>query len=101
MDVFKFIVSLRGKFYKKTQEPFIKLITVYTKDGIVTDVGITAKSERMKKARCVGLCEERKIIKFEDEGFKIMNPSNMDIQHGSFMLIYYFDQRELKVFKTD
>lgn len=101
MDVFKFIVSLRGRFYKKTQEPFIRLITVYTKDGIVTDVGITAKGERMKKARCVGLCEERKIMKIEDEGFKILNPGNIDIQKGCYELIYYFDKKELKVFKID
>ena len=52
----------------------------------------------MKKARCVGLCEERKIIKFEEEGFKIMNPKGYDIQKGCYELIYYPDKRELKIF---
>ena len=100
MDVFKFIVSLRGSFYKKTQEPFIKIITVYTKDGMATDVCITAKYERMKKARLVGLCEERKIIHLDNET-QIANPEGFDIQHGCYELLYYLDKREIRVFKID
>ena len=100
MDIFKFITSLRGKFYTMTQQPFIRLITVYVKDGKATDVGITAKGERMKKARLVGLCEERKIFKLDDET-EILNPGNFDIQKGSYELIYYLDKKELKIFKFD
>ena len=100
MDIFKYIISIRGSIYKKTQEPFIRLITVYTKDGIVTDVGITAKRERMKKGRLVGICEERKIIRIED-GQKINNPEGYDIQKGSYELIYYCDKKELRIFKID
>ena len=99
-DVFKFITSLRGKFYTKIQEPFIRLITIYTKNGKATDIGITAKPERMKKARLVGLCSERKIIKLDDE-IEILNPGNIDIQKGSFELIYYLDKKEIKAFKID
>ena len=105
MDIFKFIVSNRGSIYHKTQEPFIKIITVYTKDGVVTDIGITAKPERMKKARCVGLCEERKIIHIADagkeDGTKILNPDGYDIQKGSYELMYYLDKKELRIFKLD
>ena len=100
MDVFKFIVSIRGTIYQKTQEPFIRLITVYTKNGQVVDVGITAKRERMKKARCVGLCNERKIVHI-DNGAKIANPGNIDIQKGSFMMIYDFPKKQMEVFKLD
>lgn len=100
MDIFKFIISKRGTIYRKVQEPFIKFITVYTKNGQVTDIGITAKPERMKKARCVGLCEERKIFHVEN-GCKIINPDPYDIQNGSFMLIYSPTEKELKIFKNE
>ena len=100
MDVFQYIISIRGSVYKKTQEPFIRLITVYTKDGVVSDVGITAKRERMKKARLVGLCDERKIVHVE-EGVKIKNPGLFDIQKGRYMLIYDLPRKNLEIFKTD
>ena len=100
VEIFKFITSKRGTLYKKVQEPFIKSITVYIKNGYVTDIGITAKVERMKKARYVGLCEERKIVHVEDD-VKIINPDGFDIQTGSFMLIYYLDKRELKIFRNN
>lgn len=99
-DVFKFITSLRGKYYTMTQQPFIRLITVYTKDGKATDIGITAKPERMKKARLVGLCDERKIFKLNNE-IEILNPGNIDISHGNYELIYYLDKKEIKAFKID
>ena len=100
MDIFKYIVSNRGSIYTKAQEPFIRIITVYTKDGIVQYVGITAKPERMKKARQVGLCQERKIVHITD-GPKIANPDGLDIQKGGFELMYYLEKKELLVFKTD
>ena len=100
MDIFKFIVSNRGTIYKKTQEPFIRLITVYTCDVIATDIAITAKSERMKKARCVGLCKER-MIKHIQNGPPIANPEGIDIQNGCYELIYYLDKKEIKVFKLN
>ena len=99
-DIFKFIVSIRGTIYHKTQEPFIRIITVYTKDGIVQDVGITAKPERMRKARRVGLCDERKIVHIDD-GTQIKNPEGFDIQKGCYQLMYYLDKKEILVFKTD
>ena len=95
MNVFQFIISNRGTVYKKVQEPFIRIITVYTKDGIATDIAITAKHERMKKAR-----QERKIVHIED-GPKITNPVGFDIQKGSYELMYYCDKRELLVFKIN
>ena len=100
MNVFKFIVSKRGTLYKKTQEPFIRIITVYTTNGIATDFGITAKPERMKKARQVGICDERKIIRLED-GPQIANPDGFDISKGSYQLMYYLDKKEIRVFKVD
>ena len=100
MNVFKFIVSNRGSVYKCTQEPYIKFITVYTSDGVATDIGITAKPERMKKARQVGLCQERKIVHITD-GPKIANPDGFDISKGGFELMYYLDKKELLVFKID
>ena len=99
-DIFKFIVSKRGTYYKTTQEPFIKIITVYTTNGYATDIGITAKPERMKKARLVGINEERKITHLENNT-KIINPYGFDIQHGSYQLMYYLDKREIRVFKID
>ena len=99
MDIFKYIISIRGSIYKTIQEPFIHYITVYTKDGFVVDVGITAKKERMKKARLVGLCDERKVIHITN-GPKIINPGGMDIQNGEYMLMYDMAKKEIKVFKT-
>ena len=99
-DIFKFIVSLRGKYYTMTQQPFIRLITIYTKDGIATDIGITAKPERMKKARQVGICDERKTVHLEDKT-KIANPEAYDIQHGCYQLMYYLDKKEIIIFKID
>jgi len=83
-----------------TQQPFIRLITVYLKDGIVSDVGITAKPERMKKARLVGICTERKIVHVEPK-FRIINEKGFDYQHGNYELIYYTNNHELKIFKID
>ena len=100
MDAFKTIVSFRGTIYQKTQEPFIRLITLYTKDGVATDVAITAKPERMKKARLVGLCQERKITHLIN-GPKIANPQGFDIQKGSYELIYNLDKKQLMLFKID
>ena len=100
ISIWKYIISIRGSVYKRTQEPFIRLITVYTKDGVVSDVGITAKRERMKKARCVGLCDERKIVHVES-GVKIKNEGEYDFQKGSYMLIYDLTKKEMKIFKTD
>ena len=100
MNVFKFIVSKRGTLHKKTQEPFIRIITIYTTNGIATDIGITAKPERMKKARQVGICEERKIIHL-DNGPQIMNPDGFDLSKGSYQLMYYLDKNEIRIFKTD
>ena len=99
-DIWKYIISIRGTIYQRTQEPFIRMITVYTKDGIVTHVGVTAKPERMKKARCVGLCVERKIIPIEN-GPQIANPEGFDIQKGSYELLYYLDKKSLSIFKLD
>ena len=100
MNVFKFIVSKRGTVYKKTQEPFIRIITVYTTNGIATDFGITAKPERLTKARQVGICDERKIIHLDD-GPQILNPDGYDLSKGCFQLMYYLDKKEIRIFKTD
>ena len=99
MDIYKFIISNRGTYYQKKQEPFIRIITVYTKDGYATDVGITAKPERMKKARLVGICEERKICHL-DEPKKIQD-NEYDLSKGCFQLMYYLDKRQIVGFKTD
>ena len=106
MDIFKYIISIRGSIYKRTQEPFIQYITIYTKDGIVVDVGITAKKERMKKARLVGLCDERKVVHITSRssaapnGPEISNPNNINIQNGEYMLMYDMAKKEIRVFKT-
>ena len=100
MDIFKYIISIRGTIYRKVQEPFIRLITIYTKDGNVTDVGITAKVERMKKARKVGICDERKIVHVEN-GTNILNPGTYDIQKGRYYMIYDTEKKEIKIFKME
>ncbi len=100
MTIWKYIISIRGTIYTMTQQPFIRLITVYLKDGIVSDVGITAKPERMKKARLVGICTERKIVHVEPK-FRIINEKGFDYQHGNYELIYYTNNHELKIFKID
>lgn len=99
-DIWHFIVSKRGTIYRKTQEPFIRLITVYTKNGVATDFAVTAKRERLKKASQVGLCQERKIVHLTD-GEKISNPQGFNIEKGSFELIYYLDKKEIRVFRID
>ena len=96
-DVFKFIFSKRGKYFTKQQEKFIKFLTVYTRDGKAVDFGVTAKPERMKKARRLGLCERN--LWHMDEPTPIANPFRFDIQRGSFMLTYRPDTRAFDVFK--
>ena len=102
MDVFKYIISIRSDkngIYRKIQEPFINTITLYTKNGCVQNVLISAKPERMKKAALVGICQERKVIPIIN-GPLLKNPSDdINIQNDEFMLIYNLQNKELKVFK--
>lgn len=98
VDVFRYIISIRGTIYKKSQEEFIRLITVYTKDGVVTDVGITAKRERLKKASRVGLGQERKIVHVDD-GVKISVPGQFDISSGRYLLIYSTKDKDIQIFR--
>ena len=99
MDIFKYIISIRGSIYKKTQEPFIQYITVYTRNGVVVDVGMTAKKERMKKARLVGLSDERKVVHITN-GPEIANINKINISRGEYMLMYDMTKKEIRVFKT-
>ena len=100
ISFWKYIIKIRGTIYQRTQEPFIRLITIYLKDGVVSDVGITAKRERMKKARLVGICQERKIVHVEPK-FRIKNEGEYEFQNGRFMLIYDLPRKNLEIFKTD
>ena len=62
MDVFKFIDSCCSQ----AQLPYVRLITVYVHDGVVTNVCLARYNDKkiVKKACKVGLNEDRMMIDY-------------------------------------
>ena len=96
MDVFEFI----DKHIPRKQIPYIRLVTIYTKDGAVSSVCLTRFNDKKiaKKAAKVGL-DYDKMVSEEGLGTKLKNPQPYDIQNGEYYLNYYFGSRELDIYR--
>ena len=96
MNVFEFI----DKHVKAKIIPYLRLITIYTKDGAVRSVCLTRFNDKKiaKKAKKVGL-DYDKMVKEDGLGTKLKNPEPYDIQQGEYYLNYYFGTKELVVYR--
>ena len=96
MDVFEFI----DKLIPSKQIPYIRLLTIYTKDGAITTVCLTRYNDKKiaKKAAKVGLNYD-KLLNEDYLGTKLKNPEPYDIQDGDYYMNYYFGTKELIVYK--
>ena len=95
MDVFDFI----DKQVARNQIPYIRQLTIYTKDGVITTVCLTRYNDKKiaKKAAKVGLNYD-KLLKEDGLGTKLKNPKPYDIQKGEYYLNYYFGSKKLVVY---
>ena len=95
MDTFEFI----DKHIPQRQIPYIRLITIYTNDGRANQLCITRYNDKKiaKKAAKVGLNEDKKMIDLPPTPLK--NPEPYNIQEGDYYLNYYFNTRELLIYK--
>ena len=96
MNVFKFIDSCCSQ----AQLPYVRLITVYVHDGVVTNVCLARYNDKkiVKKACKVGLNEDRMMTAL-GQGVKIENFNEYDIQRGDYYLNYNTATRELTIYK--
>ena len=96
MDVFEFI----DKVVLAKQLPYIRLITLFITDGMLSNVCLVMYNDKklLKKARKVGLTEEKKIIEIKPE-VKITNPKPYNIEKGSFYLNYNPRTKELNIYR--
>ena len=95
MDIFKFIDSC----VTRKQLPYIRLITVYLHDGVVTGVCLCRYLDKhiAKKAVKVGLNEDRQMIK--GFGIKIANFNGHNVQKGDYYLNYNTSNKDLTIYK--
>lgn len=96
MDIFNFIDSV----CTRKQLPYVRLITVYLKDGAVTNVCLCRHTDKniIKKAAKVGLNEDR-LMNSLGAGIKIANINGCDIQKGDYYLNYNVAKKDLTIFK--
>ena len=97
MDIFKFIDCL----CTRKQLPYVRLITVYLKDGAVTNVCLCRYTDKniAKKAAKVGLNEDR-LMTLYGAGIKIANFNGYDIQKGDYYLNYNVLKKDLTIYRT-
>jgi len=98
MNIFKFIDSC----VSTKQLPYVRLITVYLKDGLVTDVCICRYNDKniVKKAKKVGLIEDKMMI-HHGVGVKITNDGiRCDVSRGEYYLNYNCEKKDLVVYKS-
>ena len=96
MNIFDFIDSC----VSRKQLPYIRLVTVYTHNGEVTNVCLARYTDKkiVKKASKVGLNEDR-MMTLLGKGVKISNFNEYDIQRGDFYLNYNTASREITIYK--
>ena len=96
MDVFEFI----DKHVLRKLLPFIRLLTIYTNNGVVTSYCLVRYNDKkiVKKAAKLGLTEDR-LIKTDGAGIKLGNQKPYDIQKGSYYLNYNTRTKELNIFR--
>ena len=96
MNVCEFIDSC----VTRKQLPYVRLITVYITDGIVTGVCLCRYADKKiaKKASKVGIIEDRMMID-KGKGTTIMNFNGYNIQKGSYYLNYCTNNHDLSIYK--
>ena len=96
MNVFDFIDSC----VTRKQLPYVRLITVYLHDGLVTNVCLCRRTEKhiAKKAAKVGLNEDR-LMTMYGAGVKIANFNGHDLQHGDYYLNYNTSNKDLTIYR--
>ena len=97
MDVFDFI----DKLVSRKQIPYLRLMTIYTNDGFVNNIVLTKYNDKKiaKKAKKVGLTDDKQFLTGFGIGIKLKNPPPYDIQKGKYYLNYYFDKHDLNIYK--
>ena len=103
MNVFEFI----DKIVSRKQLPYVRLITIYLNDGIVTGVCLSRYIDKKiaKKASKVGLNQDRLMITDLPPGasigvgVKISNFNGYDIQKGSYYLNYNTSTKEIIIYR--
>ena len=97
MNIFDFI----DKIVSRKQLPYVRLITIYLKDGTVTGVCLCRYMDKKiaKKAAKVGLNEDR-LMTMLGVGVKISNFNQYDIQKGNYYLNYNPSTKEIIIYKS-
>ena len=97
MDIFDFI----DKLVSRKQIPYIRLLTIYTNNGCVSNIVLTRYNDKkiVKKAAKVGLTEDKQFLTGYGLGIKLKNPPPYNIENGKYYLNYYFDKKDLSIFK--
>ena len=97
MNIFKFIDSC----VSRKQLPYVRLITVYLHDGVVTNVCLCRYTDKniAKKAAKVGLDNDR-LMTLLGAGVKIENINGVDLQNGDYYLNYSTKDHEITIYKA-
>lgn len=97
MNVFEFI----DKLISRKQLPYLRLITIYTDNGFVSNICLTRYNDKKiaKKAKKVGLTEDKQFLTGYGIGVKLKNPEQNDIQKGKYYLNYYVESHDLFIYK--
>ena len=98
MDVFEFI----DKLVSRKQIPYIRLLTIYTNDGCVSNIVLTRYNDKKiaKKAAKAGLTEDKQFLTGFGLGIKLKNPPSYNTQKGKYYLNYYFGKNDLNIYKV-
>ena len=97
MNIFKFIDSC----VSRKQLPYVRLITVYLHNGVVTNTCLCRYSDKniAKKAAKVGLDNDR-LMTLLGAGVKIENINGVDLQNGDYYLNYSTKDHEITIYKA-
>ena len=97
MNIFDFIDSC----VSRKQLPYVRLITVYLHNGVVTNVCLCRYSDKniAKKAAKVGLDNDR-LMTLLGAGVKIENINGVDLQNGDYYLNYSTKDHEITIYKA-
>ena len=97
MNIFNFIDSC----VSRKQLPYVRLITVYLHNGVVTNVCLCRYTDKKiaKKAAKVGLDNDR-LMTLLGAGVKIENVNGIDLQNGDYYLNYSTKDHEITIYKS-
>jgi len=96
MDVFDFI----DKHVEAKKLPYIRLITIYTKDGFANSICLVRYNDKniSKKAVKVGLKDEKNMIEIKPK-IQLKNIKPYDVSKGSFYLNYDTRKKDINIFR--